>query len=271
MKNWKNFFPKKNRFFETENGILYNGDCLEVLNTFDDESIDLMITSPPYNVGIDYDSWDDKMKLDEYIFFIKKTLSTLKKKLKKCGRFAINIPYEVKIKHDNNKRISLLCEYYQIIKDVGLNYNTIIDLEEKHPQRVKYTAWGSYLSASAPYIYNPKECVLIGYNEVWKKTYKGESDIEKEEFVNLVSGKIYYRPETRKLTKANFSLDIPNNIIKGLSYKNDLILDIFMGSGTTALSAEKLGRRWIGIEISENYCNFIKNRLSNIQKEIDFV
>jgi len=265
--SWKDLFPKENRYFETANGILYCGDCIEIMSKFPNSSIDLIVTSPPYNVGIDYSDWNDKLPVKEYFTFVKNFLKMFYKVLKEDGRFAINIPYDVNMKHTGKEtRISLFGEYYNLIKQAGLNYNTIVDLVEQHPQRVKYTAWGSWLSASSPYIYNPKECVLIGFKKVWKKTKKGKSTIDKDLFKEVVSGLWEYRAETKWKTKANFSEDIPYKVIQGLSYQSDLVLDSFSGSGTTLVVCEKLNRRWIGIELSKEYCEITKQRILQLSQ-----
>jgi len=249
-------------YYQTKNGKLYCGDCLEVMKEIPNNSINLIVTSPPYNVGIDYDNWNDALSYKDYFEFVKNFLLYFKNILKDDGRFAINVPYEINMKHIGKQtRISLLGEYYSLLKKTGLNYTTIIDLVEEQPQRVKYTAWGSWLSSSSPYIYNPKECILIGYKNQWKRKNEGISTIDKNLFIEITSGRWKYKAETRGLTKANFSEDIPYKAIQGLSYKNDLILDPFAGSGTTCVVAEKLKRKWIGIEISENYCRTAKNRI----------
>jgi site-specific DNA-methyltransferase (adenine-specific) len=102
---------------------------------------------------------------------------------------------------------------------------------------------------------------LIGYKKSWKKLNKGRSDITKEEFKEITSGIWKYRAETKKWTQANFSEDIPYKTVKGLSYISDIILDPFIGSGTTAVACEKLNRRWIGIEINPEYCEIAKQRI----------
>ena len=170
---------------------------------------------------------------------------------------------------ENGGRVFLVGEYYNIIKEVGLNYNSIVDLnEEVNPHRIKYSAWGSWASPSSPYIYNPKECILIGYNESWKKSNKDKNkDIPKELFLELVKGNWRYSPETNSLTKASYSLDIPLKAIRILSYEGDTVLDPFMGSGTTAIASKKLNRDYIGIELSEKYCSIINKRLKNVKKD----
>ena len=94
-----------------------------------------------------------------------------------------------------------------------------------------------------------------------KKIYSQE---DKKEFMELVFGQWKYFADTKSLTKATFSLDIPIKAIKILSYKNDLVLDCFSGSGTTAMAAKKLGRNYIGFELSPNYTEISRRRLSTI-------
>jgi len=86
--------------------------------------------------------------------------------------------------------------------------------------------------------------------------------------MSLVFGQWNYFADTRQRTKATFSMDIPYRAIKILSYKEDIILDPFNGSGTTCLAAEMLGRKWIGIDISENYCEVAKQRIKEYQLEL---
>jgi DNA modification methylase len=84
---------------------------------------------------------------------------------------------------------------------------------------------------------------------------------DKKEFMELVFGQWNYFADTKSLTKATFSMDIPTKAIKILSYKNDVILDPFAGSGTTLVAAETLERRWLGIELSTNYCKIANTRV----------
>lgn len=253
--------------YSTDLGELYNCDCREFLQNYD-EKLDLVITSPPYNVGIDYDSHNDEMIPEEYFAFIREVFHLVYLRLNDDGRVVINIPYECKFRHANNLRVFMVGEYWKILQEIGYNWAGIVDLQEVSPQRPKLSAWGSWLLPSAPYIYNPKECCLIVYKHQWKKKTKGTSYFDKSkknEFIEYVSGMWKYRAETKGETKANFSLDIPTKALKILSWQEDVIYDPFMGRGTTAIACEILKRRWLGSEISTTYCEKSKELLKPYQ------
>jgi site-specific DNA-methyltransferase (adenine-specific) len=143
------------------------------------------------------------------------------------------------------------------------------------------------MSPSAPYIYNPKECVILAYKKKHIKIVKGKPEWEswteqvpdekteglfknktmyteknKREFIDLVFGQWNYFADTKSMTKATFSMDIPTKAIKILTYKNDIVMDPFAGSGTSLVAAETLGRRWIGVELSPNYSEVAKKRVN---------
>ena len=99
------------------------------------------------------------------------------------------------------------------------------------------------------------------------KTKMVYRDEDKKDFMNLVFGRWEYFADTKSLTKATFSMDIPVKAIKILTYKNDIVLDPFMGSGTSAVAAETLDRRWLGIELSENYTNIATTRVNAFMEE----
>ena len=92
-------------------------------------------------------------------------------------------------------------------------------------------------------------------------------DEDKKDFMNLVFGRWEYFADTKSLTKATFSMDIPVKAIKILSYKNDIVFDPFMGSGTSAVAAEILQRRWLGIELSPNYTDIARKRVNAFIEE----
>jgi len=269
-------------------GTIINGDCIEVMKTIPEGSIDLIVTSCPYGVGIAYDVHDDDVEFEEYKVFARNWLTESYKVLKDDGRIALNIPYEIN-RQKKGGRIFFVSEMYQIMKEIGFGFFGIVDLEEQSPHRSKTTAWGSWMSPSSPYIYNPKECVILAYKKYHIKKVKGEpqwkgvpteienedgtkrtkmvyDETDKKEFMELVFGQWNYFADTKSLTKATFSMDIPTKAIKILSYKDDIVLDPFAGSGTSLVAAEVLGRRWLGIELSPNYTEIAKTRVEYFKK-----
>jgi site-specific DNA-methyltransferase (adenine-specific) len=272
-----------------ETGKIINGDCIEVMKTFPEGSIDLLVTSPPYNVNISYDVHKDDLPMEEYYEWSKDWLREAFRVLKDDGRIAVNVPNELNVQ-ERGGRILFVAEFWMLMKEVGFKFSGLVDLTEDSPHRVRQTAWGSWMSASAPYIYNPKECIILAYKKSSKKLTKGVSqwmgistevttedgkvknkmiyqDEDKKEFMNLVFGRWEYFADTRSLTKATFSMDIPSKAIKILSYKNDIVLDPFMGSGTSAFAAELLDRRWIGIELSPDYTEIARKRVQSLIDE----
>lgn len=272
-----------------ETGRIINGDCIEEMSKLPEGVVDLIVTSPPYGVGIAYDVHDDDVEIEEYLNFSKEWLSEAYRVLKDDGRIALNIPYEIN-RQSKGGRIFFVSEVYQIMKQVGFKFFGIVDLEEDSPHRSKTTAWGSWMSPSSPYIYNPKECVILAYKKHHIKKVKGQpqwtgvpTDIEQEdgtikkktvyleedkkEFMELVFGQWKYFADTKSLTKATFSMDIPAKAIKILSYRNDIVLDPFAGSGTSLVAAEINDRRWLGIELSPNYTEIARKRVQGFVEQ----
>jgi len=268
-----------------ETGKIINGNCIEEMSKLPECCVDLIVTSPPYGVGIEYDVHNDDMEIEEYLKFTKEWLTEAYKVLKDDGRIALNIPYEIN-RQSKGGRIFFVSEVYQVMKEIGFKFFGIVDLEEDSPHRSKTTAWGSWMSPSSPYIYNPKECVILAYKKHHIKKVKGQpqwtgipTDVEQEdgtvkkkivyleedkkEFMELVFGQWKYFADTKSLTKATFSMDIPSKAVKILSYRDDVILDPFAGSGTSLVAAETLNRRWIGIELSENYTKIARERVQH--------
>jgi site-specific DNA-methyltransferase (adenine-specific) len=259
------------------------GNCVEVMSKLPENSIHLVVTSPPYSVNINYDTYDDNTTINQYLDFSEKWLSSAYRVLKDDGRICVNVPYEINLK-ERGGRIFIVSEIWNVMKKIGFNWFGLIDLEEDSPHRSKTTAWGSWMSPSQPYLYNPKECLIIAYKNSPKKLTKGETqwvgvptdieqedgtikkkivyeDVDKKDFMELVFGQWKYLNDSRPMTKATFSLDIPKKAIKILSYKNDIVLDPFNGSGTSCVAAEILDRRWIGIELSPNYAEISRKRI----------
>ncbi len=242
---------------------ILNVDILEGFKIIPNDSIDLIVTSPPYNVNIQYDSWNDEMPKDDYFSWVQEWLVECHRVLKDDGRIAINIPFEVKMKA-SDQRVFIVSDYWEIMKKM-FKFFGMVRLDEVAHERL-LTAWGSWLSPSGPYIHNAEECVILAYKNSPKKLQKGETDLTKEEFIEYVSGIWKYKAETRPLTKVCFSEEIPYKAIKLLTWKGDTVLDCFCGSGTTGVAAIKTGRKFIGFEISKKYHAIAVDR---VQYEVD--
>ena len=183
----------KNRF--------YRDDFIEIINknvlttrAVKKESVDLIVTSPPYNVDIDYNSNDDALTYEDYLLFSKKWFSRCYNWLKSDGRFCLNIPL------DKNK---------------GGQQHVGADLTKL----ATFVEWT---------------------NGLW--TFAGEK-------------------KSRVGHPAPFPIELPRRCIKLFSYVDDVVLDPFMGSGTTLLAAYQNNRRSIGIEIDADYCKLASERL----------
>ena len=226
-------------------------------NLFKDSFVDLTVTSPPYNVGIVYNSSNDDGEYQDYLNFTEKWLNNLYRWTKETGRLCLNIPL------DKNKggQKSVGADITRIAQKVGFSYHSTIIWNEQNIS--KRTAWGSWLSASAPYVIAPVELIVVLYKEQWKKNRRGESDTTKEEFMAWTNGLWTFNGESKKRIghPAPFPKQLPFRCIKLFSYIGDTIFDPFLGSGTTVLVAENLGRKGVGVEIDETYYKLALNRI----------
>ncbi len=237
---------------------IYRADFLEL--ELPRESVDLIVTSPPYNVGIDYNVHNDATSYEQYLLWSRKWLKKALDVIKDDGRMCLNIPL------DKNKggQQSVYADITHIAKEVGWKYHATIIWNEGNISR--RTAWGSWLSASAPYVIAPVEVIVILYKKYWKKRTKGLSDLSKEEFVEWTNGLWTFSGESKKRVghPAPFPMELPKRCIKLFSYVGDVVLDPFLGSGTTLIMAHKLDRVGIGVEIDEEY---FKLAIERIEKE----
>ena len=239
---------------------LINDDCLRAMRGMPDGCVDLVVTSPPYNCGIKYDSWNDRMPHEEYVSWCGEWICELYRLCRDDGRIAVNVLYEQGI-DGNRTRISPMRIFSDLIEKAGFSIMAVPLWVDTH--RVKYTSWGSWKSASAPYIYCPYEAVIIAYKKHRKKLRTGEDTISKEDFMMGCSGIWDIGTDTSSATMASFPLRLPKLAIELLSFKEDEVLDPFMGSGTTGVASKITGRDFIGIEISRNYFNEARYRIEN--------
>lgn len=238
-------------------GYIYNEDVLTT-EAIPHASIDLIVTSPPYNVDISYNSHDDNVSYGEYLAFSRKWMGRCYQWLKTDGRFCLNIPL------DKNKggHQSVGADLTVLAKEIGFNYQSTIVWNEGNISR--RTAWGSWMSASAPYVIAPVELIVVLYKDSWKKVGgSGQSDISREEFMEWTNGLWTFSGESKKRIghPAPFPIELPRRCIKLFSFIGDTILDPFMGSGTTLIAALMEHRVGLGIEIDGRYCKLAEHRI----------
>jgi len=243
-------------FFKEGLITIFNENILKI-SAITNNIIDLIITSPPYNVDIHYNNYDDNISYEKYLEFTEKWLTKCYGLSKDDGRLCLNIPL------DKNKggQQSVYADITTIAKRVGWKYNSTIIWNEQNISR--RTAWGSWLSASAPFVIAPVEVIVVLYKENWKKATNGESDITREEFLEWTNGVWTFSGESKKKIghPTPFPIELPKRCIKMFSYVNDIILDPFLGSGTTLIACLQMSRKGIGIEIDPKYCQLSKKRL----------
>jgi len=244
-------------FYKTDRLTLINDDIL-VTNAIEASSIDLIVTSPPYNVGIQYESSKDDISYYEYLEFTRRWLGRCLEFLKDDGRICLNIPL------DKNKggQQSVGADITTIAKQVGFQYHATIVWNEGNISR--RTAWGSWMSASAPFVIAPVELIVVLYKKNWRKiSGSRNSDITRDEFIEWTNGFWSFKGESKKRIghPAPFPIELPKRCIKLFSFVGDTILDPFVGSGTTLIAATMLNRIGIGIEIETEYCQLAKKRI----------
>lgn len=261
------YYAYNNGFTETNNSLpddLINriicGDSLEILKTFPDNSIDLIFTSPPYNFGLEYDSQDDAHRWENYFGKLFSIFDECIRILKYGGRIAVNVQ-------------PLFSDYipsHHIISNFFIGRRLIWKGEilwEKNNYNCKYTAWGSWKSPSNPYLKYTWEFIEIFAKGTLRKIGVPENaDITADEFKEWVIAKWNIAPE-RKMKEfghpAMFPEKLAERVLKLFSFKGDIVLDPFNGVGTTTTVAKKLGRKFIGIDISQEYCNIAQKRLES--------
>ena len=223
-----------------------------------DNSIDMIVTSPPYNLDINYKSCEDNKPYSQYLEFTKQWLRRAYNWLKPDGRMCLNIPLD----KSKGGHQSVGADITVIAKLVGFRYHSTVIWNEGNIS--KSSAWGSWMSASSPYVIAPVELIVILYKDSWKKTSGSRiNDITKEEFIAWTNGVWTFKGESKRKIghPAPFPIELPKRCIKLFSFVGDTVLDPFMGSGTTLISAMQNGRKGIGIDLEEEYCNLAEKRI----------
>jgi len=245
-------------FYRDDQVAIYCDDFI-TSRVLEPESVDLIVTSPPYNVGIEYGEHEDGDSYQEYLQFSEQWLTRSFELARADGRLCMNIPL------DKNKggQQSVCADLTTIAKSIGWQYHSTIIWNEGNISR--RTAWGSWMSASAPYVIAPVEMIVVMYKSQWKKDKRKErlNDITKEEFMAWTNGLWTFNGESKKRIghPAPFPRELPKRCIKLFSFVGETVLDPFLGSGTTLIEAKLNNRIGIGFELDQAYCELAKRRI----------
>ena len=236
----------------------------ENMKDIPNNSLHLMITSPPYNVSKEY---DNDLSLNEYLSLLKNCFTETYRVLVDGGRACINIA------NIGRKPYIPLSDYVsKIMIEIGFNMRGEIIWNKSAGAGIS-TAWGSFQSASNPILRDVHEYILIfskgNYKRERNKNEKEfrHDNITKEEFIEWTKSVWTMNTESAKRIghPAPFPEELPNRLIKLFSFTNDIVIDPFMGSGTTAIAAIKNNRNFVGYEINEKYINLANNRILNLK------
>ncbi len=220
-----------------------------------DNSVHLMITSPPYNVTKEY---DENLTLANYLNLLRNVFTETYRVLVNGGRACVNIA------NIGRKPYIPLSDYVsKMMREIGFNQRGEI-IWNKSASAGGSCAWGSWKSASNPTLRDVHEYILIFSKGDFKRKKK-EDTISKEEFLEWTKSIWTMNTESAKRVKhpAPFPVELPNRLIKLYSFVDDIILDPFMGSGTTAIAALKNKRNYIGYEIDKQYVKIAKARIED--------
>jgi len=231
-----------------------------------DNCAHLMITSPPYNVTKEY---DDNLSLKEYLDLLQKVFSETYRVLVNGGRACVNLanvgrkPY-----------IPLSDLVSQIMIKIGFNMRGEVIWNKGSSAGVSM-AWGSFQSASNPVLRDVHEYILVFSKGDYGRSFKEKvSTITREQFMEWTKSIWTMPTESAKRVghPAPFPEELPYRLIQLYSYKNDIILDPFVGSGTTAVAALKSERRYIGYDVDKEYVKLAERRLRayKTQEKLDF-
>ena len=219
-----------------------------------DNCVSLTVTSPPYNIGKDSDL---DLNEDEYWKMINKVFCETYRVTNSGGRLVVNVA------NLGRKPYIPFSKYFtDVLTEIGFIMRGEIIWQKSKGANANF-AWGSWLSASNPVIRDIHEYCLVFSKDSMKNSNGGISTIEKDEFMESTLSIWNINPEKAKKIghPAPFPVELPKRFINLYSFKDDLVLDPFIGSGTTAVASKILQRNYVGYEINKDYIEIADKRL----------
>ena len=258
-------------YFQSCNCLIYNLDCLEAMAILPDQSINLTVTSPPYNIGKEY---ENLLPLDDYINWCKKWITEVYRLTLYDGAFWLNLGY-LSIK---NRAKAIPISYllwdkipFYLIQEIVWNYGAGVAGSKFFSPRNEKFLW--YVKNPEAYTFNLDDIrdPNVKYpnqkkNGKIKVNPLGKNPTEVWEFPKVTSGQNRSSKE-RTAHPAQFPSAVIQRIITASSHENEIVLDPFLGSGTTAMVALDLNRLVIGFEIRQDYCDIAANRIETFLQD----
>jgi len=229
----------------------------EGMHDLPDQSVHLMVTSPPYNACKEY---DEDLSLDEYLAMLMRVWQEVFRVLVPGGRACINLanlgrkPY-----------IPLHSFIIEQMLSIGFLMRGEI-IWDKAASASPSTAWGSWCSASNPVLRDVHEYILVFCKDGFRRPKEDrENTIQKEDFLAWTKSVWQFQSvQARRIGHpAPFPIELPHRCIQLYTYKEDVVLDPFAGSGTTCLAAKEDNRNFVGYEINPQYCELARTRLES--------
>lgn len=241
-----------------ELNVIYNHDSRN-MHHLPDNSIHLMITSPPYNVGKEY---DDDLTIEGYKLLLADVLSETFRVLVEGGRACINIANV-----GRSPYLPLHSYLIEIADKLGFFMRGEI-IWDKGASAGVSCAWGSWQSASNPTLRDVHEYILIFCKNTFGRHPIKQNTIGRDDFIECTKSIWRFNATSAKKAghPAPFPLELPLRLIHLYSYAGDIVLDPFMGSGTTGIAAIKTNRKFIGYEISKEYVELSKKRIDETEE-----
>jgi modification methylase len=233
---------------------LFHGSS-ESMHQLPDRSVALMVTSPPYNVGKEY---DEDLSLEDHLGLLGRVLEETYRVLEPGGRVAVNVA------NLGRKPYIPLNHYVAgLLQDVGFLLRGEV-IWQKAKSAGGSCAWGSWQSAKNPTLRDIHEYVVMGSKESFRRLRSGADTISREEFLDATVSVWQIQPESARRVghPAPFPVALPRRIIELYTFEGDLVLDPFVGSGSTAVAAIEAGRHYVGYDVDEGYLAAATERIA---------
>lgn len=241
---------------------LYRGDCLNFLEAYNGDPFSITVSSPPYNLGKEYDEIADRWGYDDWCGWLEQVLRLTRDHTIESGRLCLNVPLDT-AKYGLQP---VYADVVNLVRAAGWDYHTTIVWNEGN---VSGTAYGSWASPSAPNVISPAEMVIVACNGDYKRPKLDKTPmITADEFKlwRIATWNIPGESAKRMGHPCPYPVKLVDRLLKLYSYKEDLVFDPFLGSGTTSVAANNLGQRSIGVDVSEAYLEISKSRLMGAQR-----